>query len=403
MNRVIALHRNILLYRLLLVLGPNGLMTSVIYFFLTSSKGLTPAQALFIVGFAALAKASSEVPTGVVADKFSRKYSIFTGYIILLICSLGMLAVSGFWPLLVFTFLGGIGGSFISGADDALIYDTLKELKKADEFKPISSMSESIELVAFAITILIGGLLGSVNLLLPLIAHIALLGMSVLISYLLLEPRITAKGEKIEQVGYLLHARKSIRTIFSGDGFRSGLLGSFASLALILAVFKSTKNILSPVLDQYGLAISAIGLITSLIILIKAVGAFIASKVSKKGNEMKEVNVSLFVCIVGLLAVTFVRIPLFQLFVFVIIIGLDNVILINLKSFVNGKIESEQRSTILSLLSLFARSTEMIFLTTFGWMVGAYPFSAALLFTIVWLTCCLLILVFFSKPSVRLS
>lgn len=398
MNRTKLLSRNILLYRLLLVLGANGLMTSVIYFFLTSSKGLTPAQALFLVGLGALAKAISEVPTGVVADKFSRKYSIFIGYIVLLASALGLLVVSGFLPILLVTVIGGIGGSFISGADDALLYDTLKELDKTNQFKSVTSVSESVELVAFAVTVLIGGLLGSFNLYLPLFAHIILLAVSVFISYILIEPRVTTEGQKIEQFGYLLHAKKSINTIFSKDSFKNGLLSSFVSLALILAVFKSTKNILSPVLDQYGFAVSTVGFVVSGIILVKALGAFVASKLSKHGNEKIEVLIGLILCIFGLLVINTVHIPMVQLAVFIFIVSLDNMILVNLKALVNNNIKSEQRSTILSLLSLFSRSTEMIFLTSFGWIVGTHFLNGALLFTAAWLTCSVLILVFTSSP-----
>lgn len=74
LERKQGLKRNVLLYQLTLVFGKNGLVTPVIYFFLTTIKGFTAAQSLFIVGFAALAMAITEVPTGVVADKFSRKY-----------------------------------------------------------------------------------------------------------------------------------------------------------------------------------------------------------------------------------------------------------------------------------------------------------------------------------------
>jgi MFS family permease len=148
MNRTDLLRRNILLYRLLLVLGANGLMTSVIYFFFTISKEFSPAQALFLVGLGALAKALSEVPTGVVADRFSRKYSIFIGYIVLLFSWIGIATSTGFALMLVFVFMAGVGASFISGADDALLYDSLKELDISDKFKQTSSSSDSLELIA---------------------------------------------------------------------------------------------------------------------------------------------------------------------------------------------------------------------------------------------------------------
>lgn len=392
MNRPEALRRNIVLYRLLLVFGANGLMVSVVYFFFTSIKGLDTAEALFLVGFGSLAKALSEVPTGVVADMISRRFSILMGYTILLGSSIGILVAADFWMLLACTMCGGIGGAFISGADDSLLYDSLKELGKKDTFKSVYNKSESIELVAFAITILIGGLLGGINLYIPQVVLIATFIISMGLSWLLIEPSMTKDGEEIEHQGYISHTKRSIQSIFSYSGFKSGLLGAFLSLSLIAAVFKSTKNILSPILDQYGFTISTVGLIVSAIILIKALGSFVASKVSKPGDETKEVVIGLSTCVVGLFLITVINAPLIQLIIFIGIIGMNNIILTNLKAIVNDTIVSNQRSTILSLVSLCTRTGEMLYLTSFGWIIDLYSIQSAVMFTAGWLLIALLVL-----------
>ncbi len=403
MKRIVALNRNILLYRLLLVFGANGLMTPVIYFFFTSTKNLPTAQSLFLIGFVALAKAVSEVPTGIVADKFSRKYSILIGYTLLVVSWLGLLVLSGFWQLLLLTVILGIGGSFISGADDALLYDSLKELKTSDKFKSILSFSQSIELVAFALTIFVGGVLGGVNLYFPVFVNIIFLCLSIVLSSLLIEPLTSVEGEKIEQKGYLIHAKRSFTTIFSHSGFRSGLFSAFVSFVLLLAVFKSTKNILTPILDSYGFSVSVIGFTISGVMLVKALGAFIASKYSKPGNELKEAIFSLVSCIVGLILIAVIQIPLVKLIIFIAILGLDNVILTNFQTLVNEKINSSQRATILSLFSLFARSTEMLFLTSFGWIIGRNLFNLAIVFTACWLAVALFITLIFTKTKRKID
>lgn len=392
MDRHIQLNRNVLIYRLLSVFGGNGLMTSVIYFFFTSAKSLGTAQALFLVGLAALAKAASEVPTGVIADKFSRKYSIVIGYSVLLLSWVGLLTTSGFWALALFMVGAGVGGSFISGADDALLYDSLKELSRSNDFKSIFNLSASIELVGFAVTVLIGGLLGNISLYWPVVANLVFLLFSIAAANLLIEPSMTQMGEKIEQTGYLTHTKISVRAIFSKTGFSTGLLASFVSLALITAIFRSTKHILSPLLDQKGYSISTIGIIIFVIIIIKAIGAFVASRVSKPGNEIQEVLIGLGICVIGLFTIVLIRLPIIQLMVFVIMIGFDNVILSNLQSLVNDKIESSKRSTILSILSLFSNSSQTLFLTSFGWIIGVHLFNFSLLFTAGWLSLSLVIL-----------
>ena len=67
-----------------------------------------------------------EIPTGWVADKWGRKVSIIIGNIIIALSL--FLFVFRSYPLVVLAeFLGGFGGTFISGADKALLYDSMKK------------------------------------------------------------------------------------------------------------------------------------------------------------------------------------------------------------------------------------------------------------------------------------
>lgn len=399
MTREIALKRNILLYRLNLIFGGNGLTTSAIYFFYTLTKELTSTQALFLVGGATLTRALTEIPTGVIADKFSRKYSILIGYSIALLCWIGILFADSFWLILILTLFKGIGGSFISGADDALLYDSLDELGESKQFKSIYSISESIELVFFAITVLIGGLIANINLNWVIICHISFLTATIIFTALFTEPSTTKQGEKLEEIGYLTHVKDSLKVIFSKSGIHTRLFSAFVTLALISAVFKSTKNILSPVLENYGFDISEIGLTISLVILVKAIGAFIAGKIKRRWESMKEVTVGLAICIIGLLAIIILKNSILHLIIFILIIGLDNIILTNLRTIINDQISSKQRATILSLQSLFARSTEMLYLTSFGWFIDNQGIKLALIFTSIWLISAGLILIPIKKVS----
>ncbi len=397
MENNLPLKKNILLYRLILLAGGNGLTTPAIYFFFTQAKGFSATEALSLVGFALLAIAISEVPTGVIADKISRKFSIIFGHLILIISWIGLVISPTYWMTLFFVFGRGIGGSFISGADEALLYDSLVELKQTSRFKSIYNFSHSFELVSFALTIFIGGFLAEINLFLPILIHLILISLSTVFSILLTEPIITNKGEKIGQIGYLTHIRSCLNKIFSKSGLQNGLIGSFVALALVLAVFKSTKNILSPILDSYGLSVSTIGLIISAVILIKAVGAYIAGKISKNGNEEIESVFALIMCVIGILAIVFIHIPFIQLLFFVIIVGLDNPILSNLKTLINQETNSAHRSTILSLLSLFARGLEMVFLTSMGWITDFQTVNIALIYTSVWLSITVAVLIISRK------
>ncbi len=67
-----------------------------------------------------------EVPTGVVADLFGRKKSVFIGLIITGIAPIMISLVDNYFIILFCYMLIGLGITFISGAEDALIVDNLK-------------------------------------------------------------------------------------------------------------------------------------------------------------------------------------------------------------------------------------------------------------------------------------
>ena len=81
-----------------------------------------------------LTMALTEVPTGAVADTWGRKQSQLIGLGIVTVSVLGF-ALAPVYPLvLVANSLWAIGITFISGADLALFYDTLRALGREAEY-----------------------------------------------------------------------------------------------------------------------------------------------------------------------------------------------------------------------------------------------------------------------------
>ncbi|XPF94675.1 MFS transporter [Colwellia sp. RE-S-Sl-9] len=85
-----------------------------------------------------------EVPTGIISDLLGRKVSIFLGCI-LMGCEFVLIAAGFTLPVFVLAALiGGIGISLESGADQSLLYDSLKKLKRENEFKKYLGRSGAI-------------------------------------------------------------------------------------------------------------------------------------------------------------------------------------------------------------------------------------------------------------------
>lgn len=106
-----------------------------------------------------------EIPTGIVADVYSRKWSIVIGYVI---WGIGYL-IQGLIPIysvvLVSQLIWGLGFTFVSGAPEAWLVDELGE----DKAMPLFVRGSQIGQIATIIGIIIATLLGTINVALPIV------------------------------------------------------------------------------------------------------------------------------------------------------------------------------------------------------------------------------------------
>jgi MFS family permease len=91
--------------------------------YLVQDVGVNPLQLVLLGTISEIAIFLFEVPTGVVADTYSRRLSIIVGMILagLSMVIFGLVAV--YWVIVLAVILRGIGGTFMSGAWEAWITD----------------------------------------------------------------------------------------------------------------------------------------------------------------------------------------------------------------------------------------------------------------------------------------
>ncbi len=94
------------------------------------SRGLSYFQIFFLYATITVATFIFEVPTGIIGDKYGRKTSIILGIFGWILFGVGFFFANSFGFFIVLFILLGINLTFISGSDEALIYDSLKQDKK---------------------------------------------------------------------------------------------------------------------------------------------------------------------------------------------------------------------------------------------------------------------------------
>jgi MFS transporter, DHA3 family, tetracycline resistance protein len=126
--------------------------------------GLTPVQLILVGTTLEVSAFLFEVPTGIVADVYSRRLSIILGYVLM---GAGFL-VEGFFPaflpILLAQVIWGLGYTFTSGASQAWISDEIGE----DEANKLFLRARKVGLSASLVGMFLAILIGANNVALPL-------------------------------------------------------------------------------------------------------------------------------------------------------------------------------------------------------------------------------------------
>jgi MFS family permease len=152
------------------------------------SRGVTLSQGLLLQAIFAFAIMLAEIPSGYLADVLGRKTSIVLGGAARVVGVMCYCFGYGFWAFLAAEILLAIALAFDSGADEALLQDTLLELGRPGDFKKEWGRMLSLHARFAAVGCVAGGLLSELDLALPFKLTLAVSISLQIARHLLVEP-----------------------------------------------------------------------------------------------------------------------------------------------------------------------------------------------------------------------
>jgi DHA3 family tetracycline resistance protein-like MFS transporter len=157
-------------FRLYLLMGAAGsLFAGMIFTGLTvyyiQTVGMNPLQLVLVGTAVEVTVLLFEVPTGVLADTYSRRLSVIIGVALVGLCYVIQGSVAIFAIIIVAEIIRGIGETFMSGAESAWIADEIGEERMALAFLRHGQMSRIGRFAGIGVAIV----LGSISLQLPII------------------------------------------------------------------------------------------------------------------------------------------------------------------------------------------------------------------------------------------
>jgi MFS family permease len=150
------------------------------------------ALGLAVFSIASIAAAVFEIPTGVVSDKIGRRKTIIFGSVASVI-TLALYALGGsfgFTLLVLGAVFNGLTRALLSGNNDALLYDTMKQAGQSDQFSEKLGKVNSMFEVALGISALLGGALALISLQAVMIVSILPQAICAIIALRFIEPKV---------------------------------------------------------------------------------------------------------------------------------------------------------------------------------------------------------------------
>lgn len=247
---------------------------------LATSVGITTAQVGIILAIMSAVTIITEIPSGILADRWSRKGVLFISLVALL-CSTAFGAVATApWHYLGLSIFWGIYYAMYSGTYEAIVYDTLVE-EEGDgrHFERMYGRVGRYEATGLVISSVIGGVFSSAfGIHVPFFATILFLIMALVFVLVLQEPRV---HKMHDPTNFTSHLADTFRAVVSSRQ----LIGYFIVSMLLGAVLRTFWEYGQYWYIQLSLPIGLFGVINAGVLLMMWARSWAADRIKFDRNK----------------------------------------------------------------------------------------------------------------------
>ena len=315
------------------------------------ARGLTLVQISLIESVMIFTIFLMEVPTGVLADRVGRKWSIFASTLLLMSGEIIFIFARSFEWYIFIALLTGTGFAFASGAVEALVYDSLPPKGREDAMKRAMGRLNSWGQIAFVIAPIVGGLIigdARVDNFIPAIAlTAAALLVGAVVCLTLREP---AEDSAEAKPGSLTLLRDGVDLLRHHRRLRRLAL-------LVIFTTPITSSLVTtlgpPYLTQNDVSPFVVGVVLS-------VGSLLAAFTQRYAYKLEEWlgqarAIALLILLPGLMywLLALAAGPAATVFVMILMYGVNDMKAPLFSAYQNAIIQSRNRATVLSLINMF--------------------------------------------------
>ena len=355
--------------------------------YLLEEHGITIGQVLLFEAVWAGTVLLVEVPSGILADRFGRKRVMLIAGIVSIAGFLFFGLAAGLLVLAAYASFGIADASY-SGADSALLYDTLEPLDRTDEFEPRLGRLNGLLMAGFAGMTIAGSLMVRwTSLSFPIMLSAALTIPSLLIMWRITEPPARGGRASIRAIG----GRALGRLVSTRSMWSVVILQTVVIMSIILMA-----TLQQPVLLRHGAPIWALGVFIAAQMLVGAAGSWIAGPVGERLGLRTVFLLVPLASALALLAGASHHAWTYALFIFPA--AGFHLVFPHSSGFLARRVTERERATIISLASMVSGAASIVVSPLLGllvdrrgldtaFVVAAFSFAAlSLLAYLAWTT-----------------
>ncbi|WP_198661962.1 MFS transporter [Halorussus litoreus] len=324
----------------------------IMYLFFLA-QGLDFTQIAILEAIYNLTTLLGEIPTGYVGDRVGRRNSLLVGTVLISVTLLGIGLAESFLSLAALYVCWSAGYNFRSGSEDAWLYDTLTDDLSEDEFARVRGRGESASLAAGAGAAIVGGYLGSIDLSYPWFVAAAVTGLGAIVLLTLGESETYEKTDSDD-----LTFRRTVDIVteaLSQRNLRAFILYYYVLYAAVAyLVFVFLQPIFRTVVVDVGVSPaqveSLLGWFYAAYSLVGAVLSYYTGAIKELFGMRTWFLVLPFAVGAALMGMYFV--PVLALPTFLVARGLSDVTRSFAGQYVNNRVETLGRATVLSAMAM---------------------------------------------------
>ena len=342
-------------------------MPIVVLFY--QQNGMTMSQIFILKSIYSVAMVATELPSGYLADVWGCRKTIIWGSIL---SALGILIYSfssDFYSFIFAEITLGIGFSFVSGADSAILYDSLKAENREDEYIKYEGSITSAGNFAEALAGVVGGLLATLSLRMPYYFQFFIAASGIPAAIMLKEPehileRVRLKMSQIISIVKQTYLQVEMRSAI--------MISSFTGAATLTYAW-----FVQPYFQEAKVPVSVFGILWTLLNLSAGILSMFSYKVERLlGNKKTLILIVVFISLGFILTAFEISLAgIAILFGFYMVRGIATPVL---KDQINQYTDSKVRATILSVRNMEIRIIFAAIGPILGFLTDKFSLSTAL-------------------------